>query len=193
MKLEAGFKSRLIDQLNPLPSPRVYAQGHDVTISWDKGDGFTGGEIYFSPASRILFDGSPVSKEAARIIVSSISTYPNFDMNFIAHRNPREGVSALLTMVATLNRAAIIKQMQILHLVRANHKSAPFFEKLVQVGVYYYCDQNGNYANQTLTVGYERQTLFACRFPIQTEEEVLTKFVNELAAKYLSLRSPSAT
>ena len=95
-------------------------------------------------------------------------------------KNSKEGSAALLTSLATINRAAEKSGNQIQHVVVANKHTRKFFERLRKTGLYKYSDEQGNESHNQIETGHG--ILFITTFPIRGLGELLKDFVIEEAA-----------
>jgi hypothetical protein len=179
-----GLDPKLVEKTPPLPDPVAWvkhgrpgaftpsaARGlREVGIRW----GESGGSIDFKLGEMVGGDGLPVPNSPV-VVNTYFRAGEAFDAKRGAvKRNPREGLAALLTMLAAVNKAASRGGRGFLHVARANELSRPYFERFVESGLYHYCDEEGKKVDKPVEKG--RVVLFACELPVEGLERVLDKF-----------------
>ncbi len=181
-----GLQSDLVDRISPVPFPRVEIASW-IDIFWERDAGFLGGGISFLIADHIADSGYDIAGKP-NMVVSDLHTEYDFDYSPNPRRNPRESLSSILTLVATLNQSALHGQGTLLHIARANKNSYPYFERFVVGGLYYYCDQVGCLLNIPMALNDDEWTLFACHYPAQGLDNALNRFAVGEAVEEVSLR-----
>lgn len=148
---------------------------------------FLGGRISLKVADHINDAGYDIQGNP-NMVVSDLETNHDHDYDLHQIRNPRESLSCILTLIATLNQCAINGKGHLLHVVRANVQSDSYFKRFVMAGLYYYCDQMGNRISLPMTVGDGDWTLYACQYPAPGLQNILRQFVVKDASKELMRR-----
>lgn len=179
-----GLKSKLIERTSPLPDPKVFRGPKTVFIDWEPNEeGFSGGEIQLELAEKVR-ESSDTTYGEPKMVTSYFETGRCLDSRNVYAG--REGLAAVLTMIATINEAAQkTDDGSLLHVVRANKGSRPFFERFRRAGLYYYCDKEGNRTQDPVEITKGTYVLFACRYPVPGLDSVVGKFSPEQAADLL--------
>lgn len=179
------LKLSLINRTPPLPNPTstieslktdIIIPGDEhpqyVVIKWQPTETFHGGELDIRFAERIDDKGF-ASGSLPKMVVSFFET--ELHELWPPRRNPSESLSTVLSMLATINHSAQSHKSPLLHVVRANDNSGPYFQRFNEANLYYYCDREGHRTNVPMTAG--KNTLYAAQFPIQGLDLILDKFV----------------
>ncbi len=195
------FDARLIDRIPQLTNTSCIIKKEipfipiedfaeqSIFITWPESTPLCGGSITLSYASHFNKDGNPVGSDSV-FVTSFVETFNSDTYPF--QRNSNEGISAGLSLLATINEAAKRKQGGILHVDEANKYSKPLLERLQKLGIYFYCDQYGNRREEPVIM--KHGTLYACKFPIENLGVYLEKFViDEAVDKILQLEKEHKT
>lgn len=92
--------------------------------------------------------------------------------------NDDERLTLELSMIATLNRAALAGEKPIVHVARAvNEREIDWFNRLSEIGVYSPCDQEGNIIETPIKVSRGGFMPYIAKYPIEGIEGILEKFV----------------
>lgn len=195
------LKSSLINRTPPLPSPRCSIisikpdiiipgdeNAREVKIEWQPSEAFNGGQIDLRFAEKINDKGYAVGSKP-----NLIASYFETELHELwpPKRNPSESLSALLSMIATINSTASLRKKDTSHIVRTNKHSDPYFQRLIEANLYHYCDSTGNQVEDPIQVN--GNTLYSCKFPVNGLDLLLNKFViQEAADKLVELENESA-
>lgn len=181
-----GLDQKLIDRLQPLPGCCVFTYPPEipilVRINWSKPEGFYSnpGFIEFFFANEIDSDGG--SKDFnPNMLTSYFTPLEPFGLN------PFGGLSAISTIMATINKTARVLEEDFLHLVRANIDTRPYFQRFQEAGLYKYCDARGRTKRGPVVInGYE---LYVCQYPVEGIDSVIGKFVvDEAVGEIIRMR-----
>lgn len=179
--------TRIFDRLDPLRDVSVKtklfaadvkmdvpADSKEIHINWNNPRTKSEGEILLYMAdyisSRGLLEGRP----------RFVSTYVEVDR---MSPSPLEGLTAMLSTIATLNRSALeIGGFQ--HVEVANQNTSPVFEVLRKIGLYGYADTKGNRVENPVKTPHG--VIYSAELPISRLDALLKKFVIQDGVTQLS-------
>jgi hypothetical protein len=173
-----GLNQRLIDRLQPLPNCEISTYPPKVPIwveiKWPdlKGSGSRGGKIKFYFAKEIDPSGD-IKDFSPNMLTSHLSP------SRLRRLNSFEGLSAVLTIMATIDHTARVLEEDLKHVVRTNKAARPYFERFQGAGLYDYCDLQARIEREPTTM--RGITLYACQYPVEGIDRVIGKFVVEEA------------
>ncbi len=175
-----GLDQRLIDRLQPLSNYEVSSYPPEipawVAINWFEpdGSGSNSGKIKIFFSKEVAIDGS-LKDFSPNMLASTF--YPLGQEK----SGPFNALSAVLTIMAAVDNTARVLKEDFLHVVRANKKARPYFQRFREVGLYHHCDTRGRRKQGPVVInGHE---LYVCRYPVEGIDSVIGKFVVDEAVR----------
>ena len=175
-----GLKQELIDRLQPLLVREISTYPSEVPvcveIRWPKLGELGGGiKLHFA-------------KEVDRHDSSLRGFSPNMlSSSFYSLEDPFHALSAVLTMMATIDETARVLEEDLSHVVRANKNVQPYFQRFREAGLYDYCDSRGRTRRKPHVIN--GRILYVCRYPVEGMNSILGKFVvDEAVGEVIRLR-----
>jgi hypothetical protein len=166
-----GLDQRLIDRLQPLANCVVSSNPFGtVAIKWSKSEGLdlNSGEIKVFFMEELNFGG--FSRDLNPDLLTS--HFGSLSSNKLS---PFVGLSATLTIMATINQTARVLEKDLFHHARANMNTRPYFQRFRKAGLYDYCSEQGRTSQKpVVSDGLEH---YVCRYPVKGIDSVLGKFV----------------
>lgn len=125
----------LMSRVQPLNDCKVDYSGSVIYISWKRKESVHTGDINMGFYQSIDSEGNITHGPPFCVVSTFVSS--SFSIDGSRYRiNPIEGMSAIFSMLATLDDISRQSQISLSHEVDANHYSAPIFRRLSEDGIY---------------------------------------------------------
>ncbi|MBP9781263.1 hypothetical protein KBC89_01260 [Candidatus Woesebacteria bacterium] len=151
-----------IDQTNPTIDIETH-HGANASLSWQqRPTDYTSKIIlFYSDSAELKHQGNEDWKIRPRNILSLVLV--GEDM-ITKKRNPLDSVRVLLTVLAVITELSHTYG-RFTHIVRANEQSAPLYDLLVKLGIYYLSDEAGKSVDKPKKWNSDF-ILYACKYPV---------------------------
>ncbi len=184
-----GLDQRLIDRLQPLSNYEVSVQPLKAP-DWVQINHLKKSEEASRDVGGIkIFFGEEVKcEEDERDAVFLDGFNPNIlGSSLYSFRGPFSALSMTLTLMATIDQTARVLGEDLLHLVRANGKARPYFQRFREAGLYHYCDRWGKTSRKPVELNSHE--LYMCRYPVEGIDSVIGRFaIDEAVGEIIKMR-----